>query len=122
MPGRRSKKLTSSLPEESEQEPYAFLTERLPAGPSVSAMTERVAVSHLLRRLTFGPTAAEVDEAERAGITTTVDEALAPVGRTADLPGPEGGAAPPKGATDGSLTTLTKWIDTKSEAAHCSAQ
>jgi uncharacterized protein (DUF1800 family) len=82
-----------------EHEPYAFLTERLPARPSVGAMTERVAVSHLLRRLTFGPTAAEVDVAERAGVEATVDQVLDPVGRTADLPSLGADAAPPKGVS-----------------------
>ena len=35
-------------------------------------------VSHALRRLTFGPTAAEVDRAEKAGLAATVTAALAP--------------------------------------------
>ena len=47
--------------------PYAARTERLRRRPSVPVMTERDTVSHLLRRLTFGPTAAEVDGAVKAG-------------------------------------------------------
>jgi uncharacterized protein (DUF1800 family) len=45
-------------------------------------MTDRRTVSHLLRRVTFGPTAAEVDAAERAGVEATLSSLLAPV----DLP------------------------------------
>ena len=41
-------------------------------------MTDRQTVSHLLRRLTFGPTAAEVDAAERAGADATLTAVLAP--------------------------------------------
>jgi uncharacterized protein (DUF1800 family) len=41
-------------------------------------MTDRRAVSHLLRRLTFGPTAAEVDAAERAGVEATLARLLRP--------------------------------------------
>ncbi|MEU6075968.1 DUF1800 domain-containing protein [Micromonospora sp. NPDC047074] len=43
-------------------------------------MTEREAVAHLLRRATFGPTADEVDDAERAGVAATLDRLLAPPG------------------------------------------
>ncbi|MEH1098279.1 DUF1800 domain-containing protein [Micromonospora sp. CPCC 205561] len=43
-------------------------------------MTEREAVAHLLRRATFGPTADEVDAAERAGTAATLDRLLAPPG------------------------------------------
>ncbi|GAA2599382.1 DUF1800 domain-containing protein [Winogradskya consettensis] len=39
-------------------------------------MTDRQRVSHVLRRLTFGPTTSEVDAAEKAGLTTTVSTAL----------------------------------------------
>jgi uncharacterized protein (DUF1800 family) len=42
-------------------------------------MTDRRTVSHLLRRVTFGPTAAEVDAAERAGFDATLSAVLAPV-------------------------------------------
>jgi uncharacterized protein (DUF1800 family) len=49
-------------------------------------MTEREAVAHLLRRATFGPTADEVDAAERAGYETTLDRLL-------DPDGPDRGAA-----------------------------
>src|SRR5262245_22668029 len=47
-------------------------------------MTDRQAAAHLLRRLTFGPTAAEVDEAVSAPLETTLDRLLKPV----PLPGP----------------------------------
>ncbi|MEU6205908.1 DUF1800 domain-containing protein [Micromonospora musae] len=43
-------------------------------------MTEREAVAHLLRRATFGPTAEEVDAAERAGYPATLDRLLTPSG------------------------------------------
>ncbi|WP_250005621.1 DUF1800 family protein [Actinoplanes sp. M2I2] len=42
-------------------------------------MTDRRQVSHLLRRLTFGPTSAEVDAAVRAGYDATVERLLRPV-------------------------------------------
>ncbi|MGC4853942.1 DUF1800 domain-containing protein [Micromonospora sp. DT4] len=41
-------------------------------------MSDREAVAHLLRRATFGPTADEVDAAERAGAAATLDNLLAP--------------------------------------------
>ncbi|MET8039298.1 DUF1800 domain-containing protein [Micromonospora sp. NPDC005215] len=41
-------------------------------------MSDREAVAHLLRRATFGPTADEVDAAERAGPAATLDSLLAP--------------------------------------------
>src|SRR5690349_10360175 len=99
MPLARSRKLTSSSSAERERGPNATLTERLPAGPTVVGMTERVAVSHLLRRLTFGPTAAEVDAAERAGAGATLDKVLEPIGRTVELPDLPPGGTPPKGAS-----------------------
>ncbi|UQU61348.1 DUF1800 domain-containing protein [Couchioplanes caeruleus] len=49
-------------------------------------MTDRDTVAHLLRRLTFGPTAAEVDAALEAGVGATLDAVLAPIGRTVTLP------------------------------------
>ncbi|MGN9908491.1 DUF1800 domain-containing protein [Phytohabitans sp. LJ34] len=45
-------------------------------------MADRAQVAALLRRATFGPTADEVDAAERAGYATTVDRLLSP--RVAD--------------------------------------
>ncbi|MBU2664167.1 DUF1800 domain-containing protein [Actinoplanes bogorensis] len=42
-------------------------------------MTDRTQVAHLLRRLTFGPTAAEVDAAGKAGFDATVERLLKPV-------------------------------------------
>ncbi|GGN46031.1 uncharacterized protein (DUF1800 family) [Actinoplanes campanulatus] len=47
-------------------------------------MTDRRALSHLLRRLTFGPTSAEVDAAVRAGYDATLTGLL----RSAPLPAP----------------------------------
>ncbi|WP_410810027.1 DUF1800 family protein [Micromonospora sp. 067-2] len=41
-------------------------------------MSEREAVAHLLRRATFGPTADEVDAAERLGPAATLDNLLNP--------------------------------------------
>jgi hypothetical protein len=58
-------------------------------------MTDRATASHLLRRLTFGPTAAEVDAAARAGVDATLDKVLEPIGRTAELPRLEPGGTPP---------------------------
>jgi uncharacterized protein (DUF1800 family) len=49
-------------------------------------MTDRALTSHLLRRLTFGPTAAEADAAERDGIEATLTRVLAPIGATAGPP------------------------------------
>ena len=43
-------------------------------------MTTRVDLAHLLRRATFGPRADEVDAAERAGYSATLDALLAPAG------------------------------------------
>jgi uncharacterized protein (DUF1800 family) len=40
-------------------------------------MTDRQSVSHVLRRLTFGPTASEVDRAVKAGVAATVSAVLA---------------------------------------------
>ncbi|MFV2116297.1 DUF1800 family protein [Micromonospora sp. LOL_025] len=56
-------------------------------------MTEREAVAHLLRRATFGPTAQEVDAAQRAGFAATLDKLLAPV-------------SPDRGAADTPLPAL----------------
>ncbi|AGL16913.1 hypothetical protein L083_3403 [Actinoplanes sp. N902-109] len=57
-------------------------------------------LSHVLRRLTYGPTAAEVDAAVRAGLGATVDRVLAaaPVPDLPDL-GPDPVGALPKGAS-----------------------
>ncbi|MEV1289462.1 DUF1800 domain-containing protein [Micromonospora sp. NPDC049679] len=43
-------------------------------------MGNREAAAHLLRRTTFGPTAAQVDAAERAGVDATLAALLAPTG------------------------------------------
>jgi uncharacterized protein (DUF1800 family) len=63
-------------------------------------MSDRALVSHLLRRVTFGPTAAEVDAAERAGTAATLDQVFGP----ADVPelpdiGPDPVGALAKGAS-----------------------
>ncbi|MFF5174218.1 DUF1800 family protein [Micromonospora sp. NPDC000089] len=60
-------------------------------------MTDREAVAHLLRRATFGPTAEEVDAAQRDGVDATLDRLLAPVGTdrgAAATPPPSLGADP----------------------------
>lgn len=63
-------------------------------------MTDRSVVSHVLRRLTFGPTAAEVDAAVRDGLEATVARLLRPAAPPAlpDL-GPDPLGALGKGAT-----------------------
>jgi uncharacterized protein (DUF1800 family) len=69
-------------------------------------MADRPLVAHLLRRATFGPTAAEVDAAERAGFDATVAGLLSPSGTdpgAAATPEPQFAADPsvalPQGAT-----------------------
>lgn len=63
-------------------------------------MTDRAVVSHVLRRLTFGPTSAEVDAAATAGLDATVSRLLAPVALPALPPlGADPAGALPKGAT-----------------------
>ena len=46
-------------------------------------MVTRLDIAHLLRRATFGPTADEVDGAERAGLDATLDRLLTPSGADA---------------------------------------
>jgi len=61
-------------------------------------MTDRSVVSHVLRRLTFGPTAAEVDAAVSEGLEATVAKLFAP----AELPPlPTLGTDPVAGLTPG---------------------
>ncbi|MBB5870687.1 uncharacterized protein (DUF1800 family) [Allocatelliglobosispora scoriae] len=43
-------------------------------------MADREKIAHLLRRATFGPTATEVDDAERAGYSATLSRLLRPQG------------------------------------------
>ncbi|AVT36600.1 DUF1800 family protein [Plantactinospora sp. BB1] len=65
-------------------------------------MVDRDAVVHLLRRATFGPTAAEVEAAGRVGLAATLDRLLAPVGAdpgAAATPPPDLGADPYAGIT-----------------------
>ena len=70
-------------------------------------MTDRRVVSHLLRRVTFGPTAAEVDAAAGADLGMIVTALLAPAAppRVPDL-GPDPYAALAAGATRGQATDL----------------
>jgi uncharacterized protein (DUF1800 family) len=61
-------------------------------------MAVREDFAHLLRRATFGPTADEVDAAERAGYASTVDSLVSPVGvdrGAAATPMPVYAAQPP---------------------------
>jgi uncharacterized protein (DUF1800 family) len=60
-------------------------------------MADRARIAHLLRRATFGPTAEEVDAAERAGFAATLDGLLAPAGAdrgAAATPAPDLGPDP----------------------------
>src|SRR6185437_6870591 len=60
-------------------------------------MADRKVVAHLLRRATFGPTAEEVDAAERAGLDATLAALLAPTGTdpgAATTPPPRLGSDP----------------------------
>lgn len=65
-------------------------------------MTDRTAASHLLRRLTFGPTAAEVDAATREEPGATVARLLAPAPPPTppDLGPDPRGALPPKASQE----------------------
>ncbi len=67
-------------------------------------MAEREKVAHLLRRATFGPTAEEVDEAEKAGYAATAERLLNP-------PTPDTAPAAPAltGAKDLQILRLTEW-------------
>ncbi|GIF66717.1 hypothetical protein Ais01nite_47520 [Asanoa ishikariensis] len=49
-------------------------------------MADRARIAHLLRRATFGPTAEEVDDAERAGYDATVRRLVEAAGTAADAP------------------------------------
>ncbi|GIF50831.1 uncharacterized protein (DUF1800 family) [Asanoa ferruginea] len=51
-------------------------------------MPDRARIAHLLRRATFGPTAEEVDAAERAGYDVTVSQLLRPTGSDSGAPKP----------------------------------
>jgi uncharacterized protein (DUF1800 family) len=59
-------------------------------------MSDRLLVMHLLRRLTFGPTSAEVDASVRAGYDATLERLLRPV---AVPEPPDLGAAPAVGGS-----------------------
>ncbi|HEV7707166.1 MAG TPA: DUF1800 domain-containing protein [Asanoa sp.] len=51
-------------------------------------MPDRARIAHLLRRATFGPTAEEVDAAERAGYDATVRQLVQPTGADSGAPQP----------------------------------
>lgn len=57
-------------------------------------MAERERVAHLLRRATFGPTAEEVDAAERAGLEATIARLVGPTDSSLGPPMPVLGADP----------------------------
>ena len=102
-----------------------------------STMVDAVGVAHLLRRTTFGPTAAEVAAAERVGLRETLDAILTPTApdRGAGLtPVPNIGVDPyvllPGNANDDDRrqaretrriqlrTVLDWWLDRMVEADH----
>ncbi|MFI5896862.1 DUF1800 family protein [Actinoplanes sp. NPDC051513] len=62
-------------------------------------MTDRHVVAHILRRLTFGPTAAEVDAALRDGLPATVDRLFAPAAVAFPALGPDPVRSLAKGAS-----------------------
>jgi uncharacterized protein (DUF1800 family) len=73
--------------------------------PSVRLMAERDKFAHLLRRATFGPTAEEVDAAEKAGYAATVEALVSPSGTDAGAqatPPPALGADPYQALTKNS--------------------
>ncbi|HET6213507.1 MAG TPA: DUF1800 domain-containing protein, partial [Micromonosporaceae bacterium] len=88
-------------------------------------MAERPLIAHLLRRATFGPTAGEVDAAERIGYRAALDRLLRPPGTdAAGTPPPVLGADPAQGlpaaatrdqrqqaqqARRDQIRTLTQW-------------
>jgi hypothetical protein len=81
-------------------------------------MTDRRVIAHVLRRMTFGPTTAEVDAAVRAGLEPTVDRLFAPTTavRLPDL-GPDPVAALTKGASrDEKLAARQKAQDQVAQA------
>jgi uncharacterized protein (DUF1800 family) len=59
-------------------------------------MSDRARIAHLLRRATFGPTAEEVDAAERAGYDATVRQLVRPTGTDSGAPQPPVFAAMPE--------------------------
>jgi uncharacterized protein (DUF1800 family) len=66
------------------------------------SMADRTDMAHLLRRATFGPTAAEVDAAQAQGLDATIAQLLAPTGvdpAVAATPLPSVGADPGAGIT-----------------------
>src|SRR3954452_9910201 len=73
------------------------LTGPVHSRPNVAAMTDRTVAAHALRRLTFGPTSAEVDAAVTAGLEATVPRLLRPppVPAAPDLGADPLGALPP---------------------------
>jgi uncharacterized protein (DUF1800 family) len=77
-------------------------------------MTDRRVVSHVLRRVTIGPTAAEVDVAARADLGATVTRLLTPpaVPELPDL-GPDPLGALPAGATRADRQNARKKVATQ---------
>ncbi len=67
-------------------------------------MAEREKVAHLLRRATFGPTAEEVDEAEKAGYAATAERLINP-----QTPDTAPAAPAMTGAKDVQIQRLTEW-------------
>src|SRR5215475_4812983 len=81
-------------------------------------MPDRTDLAHLLRRATFGPTAAEVDAAAAKGVDATVAELLTPSGTD---PGAE--AAPvPSVSTDPGATINAQSSTADRKAAQQAAQ
>jgi uncharacterized protein (DUF1800 family) len=81
-------------------------------------MPDRTDMAHLLRRATFGPTAAEVDAAVAKGVDTTVAELLTPAGTD---PGAE--ATPvPSVSTDPGTTINAQSSTADRKAAQQAAQ
>ncbi|MEV0719132.1 DUF1800 domain-containing protein [Asanoa sp. NPDC050611] len=62
-------------------------------------MADRARIAHLLRRATFGPTAEEVDAAERAGYAATVERLMRPAADDPRAPVFAAGPGPGKDAT-----------------------
>jgi uncharacterized protein (DUF1800 family) len=100
-------------------------------------MADRATVAHVLRRAAFGPTADEVDAAERVGLAATVDALVAPAtpdAGAAATPPPQLGADPfhtlggrpsredrqraNQARRDQITTTIAWWVDRMVAAEH----
>lgn len=67
--------------------------------PRFQVMAERELFAHLLRRATFGPTAQEVDAAEKVGLAATIQRLVRPAKAESVVPpavGPDPYQALPK--------------------------